>query len=62
MVGGKRMNIAGIWHPGSSACGGRGSGLGAKAREYDAFWHPDDCCVLGWNVALGAKRLLSIAV
>jgi hypothetical protein len=36
--------------------------LGAKSRVYDAFWHPDDCCVFGWNVALSAKRLLSIAV
>ena len=62
MVGAKRMNIAGLWHPRSSVWEGRGSGLGAKSRVYDAFWHPDDCCVFGWNAALGAKRLLSIAV
>ena len=52
------MNIAVLWHPGSSAWGGRDSGLGAKARGYDAFWHPDDCWVFGRNAALGAKRLL----
>ena len=62
VLGAKRLNIAGLWHPGSSAWGGRGRGLGAKSRVYDAFWHPDDCCVFGWNAALGAKRLLSIAV
>lgn len=45
-LGANRMNIAGLWHPKCSGCGGRRDELGAKSREYNAFWHPDSCGAL----------------
>ncbi len=42
-LGANRMNIAGLWHPKCSGCGGRRDELGAKSRVYNAFWHPDSC-------------------
>ena len=42
-LGANRMNIAVLWHPKCSGCGGRRDELGGKSLVYNAFWHPDNC-------------------